>query len=188
MTPAAVFGQETASGRWLIFDELVTEDMGAKNFGRLLKTKINREYPDCSFDIYGDPAGDSRAQTDETTPFEILDAQGVSACPTYTNDPIIRIEAVAAPLTRMDFSGNPGFLLGPKAIMIRKAMAGGYKYKRMAVSGQERYMDKPDKGRYSHVADALQYLMLGAGEGYKLIANPNASKEIDYSKTNSMVV
>ena len=188
LTPAAVFGQKNISGRWLIFDELVAEDMGAKNFGRLLNEKINHEYPDYEFEIYADPAGDQRAQTDEITPFQILETQGISAWPTYTNDFIIRREAVAAPLSRMDFAGNPGFLVGPKAIMCRKALAGGYKYKRMAVSGQERFMDKPDKGRYSHVADALQYLMVGAGEGSNLITNKKWAKEIDYSLTDRMVV
>ena len=45
-----------------------------------------------------------------------------------------------------------------------KGFEGGYQYKRMQVSG-ERYADKPDKNHYSHVHDALQYLLLGAGEG-----------------------
>jgi hypothetical protein len=188
LTPAATFGQLSASGRWLIFDELVTEDMGAKNFGRLLNAHISKHYPGYTMEIYADPAGDQRAQTDETTPFQILQAQGITAWPTYTNDPIIRREAVAATLTRMDFAGNTGFIIGPKASMIRKAMAGGYKYRRMAVSGQERFMDKPDKGRYSHVADSLQYLMIGAGEGGKLIETANFGKELDYSLTNRMVV
>jgi hypothetical protein len=188
LTPAAVFGQKTASGRWMIFDELVTEDMGAKNFGMLLNQKINSEYPDYDFEIYADPAGDQRAQTDEITPFQILNAEGVVAWPTYTNDFIIRREAVAATLSRMDFAGNPGFCIGPKATMCRKALAGGYKYKRMAVSGQEKFQDKPDKGRYSHVADALQYLMVGAGEGGNIIQGKGWGKEIDYSLTDRMVV
>lgn len=188
LTPAAVFGQLTSSGRWLVFDELVTEDMGAKTFGRILAAKIHREYPNFNFEIYGDPAGDFRAQTDEITPFQILESEGVFASPTYTNDPLLRIEAVAVTLTRMDFAGNTGFVIGPKAVMIRKAMAGGYKYKRIAVSGQERYMDKPDKGRYSHVADALQYLMVGAGEAGEVIKSKNDGKIIDYSNVDRMVV
>ena len=188
LTPAAVFGFKNAAGRWFIFDELVTEDMGAKNFGMLLNQKINSEYPGFHFDIYADPAGDQRAQTDEITPFMILSAQGIDASPTYTNDVVIRREAVAAPLTRMDFAGNTGFVIGPKATMIRKAMAGGYKYRRMSVSGTEKFMDKPDKGRYSHVADALQYLMVGAGEGYSVVSSGNWGEELDYSTTNRMVV
>jgi hypothetical protein len=188
LTPAAVFGQRTAAGRWLIFDELVTEDMGAKTFGRLLKSHITQYYPNHKFEIYADPAGDQRAQTDEVTPFQILAAEGIIAWPTYTNDPILRREAVAVTLTRMDFAGNTGFVIGPRGLMIRKAMSGGYKYKRMAVSGQERFMDKPDKGRYSHVADALQYLMIGAGEGNNVIASKGYDEKLDYSETNKMVV
>lgn len=188
LTPAALFGQKTAAGRWLIFDELVMEDMGAKNFGKCLHQHILHYYQDCDLEIYGDPAGDQRAQTDETTPFQILAAQGVVAWPTYTNDFIIRREALASPMQRMDFAGNPGFLIGPKAIMFRKAMAGGYKYRRMAVAGQERFQDKPDKGRYSHIADAGQYMMVGAGEGNTLIQNDSWSSDIDYSHIDKLVV
>lgn len=188
LTPAATFGQQTAAGRWHFFDELVTEDMGAVNFGKLLNKQINHTYPDFTFEIYADPAGDQRAQTDETTPFQILQAEGINAWPTYTNDPIIRREAAAAPMCRMDFAGNPGMALHPKCIMLRKALAGGYKYKRMAVAGQERFQDKPDKGRYSHVADSHQYLLVGAGEGGKLISNDSWADEIDYSQVDRMVV
>ena len=188
LTPAAVFGQKNAAGRWLIFDELVTEDMGAKNFARLLNQHINANYAECNIQIFGDPKGDDRSQTDEVTPYQIMAAEGVMATPAYTNDPIIRLEAVSATLSRMDFAGNAGFLIGPKAAMCRKALAGGYKYKRMAVAGQERFQDKPDKGRYSHVADALQYLMLGAGEGSRVIENKHWRKEIDYSATDRLIV
>lgn len=187
LTPAAVFLQRTPSGRIIVFDELVTEDMGAKNFGKLLNQKINRDYPGYNFEIYGDPAGDQRAQTDEVTPFQILASEGIVAYPTYTNDTIIRIESIAGALSRMDFAGNTGFLIGPKGIMIRKALAGGYKYRRMAVSGQERFQDKPDKGRYSHVADALQYAMIGAGEGNRVIESKQAAKPLDYSTLDRMI-
>jgi hypothetical protein len=188
LTPAALFAYKTPSDRWIVFDELVSEDMGADNFSRLLNQKINHEYPDNDFEIYGDPAGDQRSQTDEITPFQILSKNGVNAIPCYTNDFIIRREAVAGPMQRMDFSGNPGLLIGPKAIMYRKALAGGYKYRRMAVSGKERFQDKPDKGRYSHIADAGQYLFVGAGEGGRVISNKDAGKKIDYSISNRMVI
>lgn len=187
LTPAATFGYQTASNRWVIFDELVTEDMGAATFAKLLKRHINRYYSNNTLEIYGDPAGEQRSQADENTPFQVLDANGIVAWPTYTNDPIIRREAVAGTMTRMDFSGNTGFLLGPKAIMTRKALAGGYKYKRMQVSGSDRFMDKPDKNRYSHVADSLQYLLLGAGEGDNVIGG-YSNTDPDYSLTNRQVI
>ena len=187
LTPAAVIGQITASGQFQIIDELVTEDMGAVNFGKLLHEKLNREYCGCQLEIYADPAGEQRAQTDESTPFQILWNQGVEAWPTYTNDFTIRREAVADYMQRLDFGGKPAFIIGPKAKMLRKACSGGYKYKRMQVSGQERYQDKPDKGRYSHVADACQYLFLGAVGGDRVIGG-YGTQEIDQSELQQGIV
>ena len=187
LTPAAVFGQKTATGKWIIFDEIVTENMGTVNFAKLLKSRILHKYKDFEIEIYGDPAGDVRAQTDERTPFEILDQAGIVAWPTYTNDFLVRREAVAAPLGRLDAGGNSGFSLTPNCPMLRKGMAGGYKYKRLLVSGSERYQDKPDKNMYSHVCEALQYLMVGAGEGAGVVGGYN-NKSIDYSETNKLVV
>jgi hypothetical protein len=59
----------------------------------------------------------------------------------------------------------------------------------MAVSGQERFQDKPDKGRYSHVAEAGQYLFVGAGEGSEVTSGHGWSKQqIDYTPQNRMYV
>lgn len=187
LTPAAVIGQITASGQFQIIDELVTEDMGAVNFGKLLHEKLNREYCGCTLEIYADPAGEQRAQTDEITPFQILWNQQIEAWPTYTNDWTIRREAVADYMQRLDFRGQPAFLVGPKAIMTRKALSGGYKYKRMQVSGQQRFQDKPDKGRYSHVGDAVQYLFLGAVGGDRVIGG-FGKQEIDQSELRRSIV
>ena len=80
--------------------------------------------------------------------------------------------------------GKPAFLIDRRCPSLIKGFEGGYQYKRMEVSG-ERYADKPDKNMYSHIHDALQYLMLGAGEGRNLITNQkplqtfNAKKEFD---------
>ena len=187
LTPAAVIGQITASGQFQVIDELCTFDMGAVSFGKLLHEKLNRDFCGCQLEIYADPAGEGRAQTDESTPFQMLDNQGIVAWPTYTNDFSIRREAVADYMQRLDFNGSPAFMLGPKAKMVRKACAGGYKYKRMQVSGQERFQDKPDKGRYSHVGDALQYLFLGAVGGERVMGG-YGDQTIDYSESRRGIV
>ena len=44
LTPAATLMHRTPTGRYLVFDELVTEDMGARRFGELLRTKLVGEY------------------------------------------------------------------------------------------------------------------------------------------------
>lgn len=167
LTPAALIAQrDPMDGQWQILDELVTEDMGAERFseelGRILRQP---EYRDAyEIQIFGDPAGDTRAETDERTPYDILSANGVHASPTHTNDATIRREAVAHNLTRMTHTGRPRLIISPKAKMFRKGMAGRYCYRRLKVSGDERYVDRPDKGMYSHICEAGQYLMLGAGE------------------------
>lgn len=184
LTPAALFVQQSSTGRWLAFDELVTENCGSKTFGRLLNQKINDEYPEYEFEFYGDPAGVQRAQTDEMTPFMMLQSEGINAVPTYTNDYTIRREAVANTLQRLDFAGNIGFVIGPKAPTFRKAMAGGYKYKRVQVTGQDKYQDMPDKNKYSHIAEAGQYALVGGGEGSRVIESKGSSDKLDYSEVD----
>ncbi len=165
LTPAAVIGQRTALGQWRWLSEVVTEDMGAMRLARLLKTHIAERYPQALIgSVTGDPAGTQRAATDEQTVYDILRSQGIEARPAPTNSPAIRRDAVAEALRRL-IDGQPGLLISPACKVLRKAMAGGYCLKRVNVSGEERYRDEPDKNRFSHVADAAQYLMLGAGEG-----------------------
>ena len=156
-------------GGYGVFDELVTEDMGAVRFSQILKAKLIGDYRLDKVDrITGDPAGDIRAQTDEETPFMILKANGLDAQPANTNDFVLRRESVAVPLTRL-IDGKPGLIVDPRAKMLRKAMAGAYCLRRIQVTGKEMYRDMPDKGKYSHVAESLQYNMLGAGEGKAII-------------------
>jgi len=169
LTPAAVFGQRSAMGQWRWHSELVTQDMGAVRFAQLLRQAMHERYPGAVFgSITGDPAGDTRSQTDETTPFQILHAANVPARPAATNDFIKRRESVAVCLGRL-IDGQPGLMVHPQCTVLRKAMAGGYNYKRVQVIGAEKYRNVPDKNHYSHVAEAGQYMMLGAGEARTLI-------------------
>ena len=111
----------------------------------------------------------------------MLAAEKIPAAPAWTNDPVIRIGAAAAPMKRLDSAGNPGFLVGPKCKVLRKALSGGYKYRRIKVAGDERYHDVPDKNRYSHPADGFQYLMLSLGEGTSLISSNSSPTKINYN-------
>lgn len=175
LTPAAALAQRTMLGQWRFIDELVTEDMGAVRFGELLKGKLDADYKDFKLGgIFGDPSGDNRAQTDERTPFSILRAQGLPARPAHSNDAVLRREAFAKPLSRL-VDGEPGLIVDPRCTMLRKGLMGGYRYKRVQVTGHERYHDKPDKNSFSHVCEAAQYLMLGAGEGRALKISNDAS-------------
>ena len=170
LTPAAVFGQKQVDGRWLLFDELVSKRMGIKNFCKALKPILNGEYKNFEVDhIWCDPAGSQEAQTDEQTPFDIMKAEGIPGEPAYhNNDPIIRRESLDAPLGRL-IDGKPGLLISPKCKTLRKGLMGGYCFKRMQLSGEARFADKPVKNKYSHVTESAEYMLVGSGEGNQLI-------------------
>ena len=163
LTPAVAIGQLTPRGTVNILDEIVSEDMGIKQFAEgLLLPLLKTKYRDCSWNIFGDPAGVKRSDTDERTVFDELRGLGLYARPTSSNSPQARWEAVRYWLNRMT-DGKPAFQLNPECKMLRKGFNGGYRFKRLAVSG-ERYADKADKNMYSHVADACQYMFQGISE------------------------
>ena len=163
LTPAAVFAQKIR-GRWHILKEIVCIDMGIVRFAELLRQDIAQNYQGCDLQMWGDPAGDFRAQTDESTPFQIMRGAGVQVYPAPSNDVSLRLESVNVGLTRM-LEGNSGVIIDKRCKELIAGFEGGYHYKRMQVTGQERYHESPNKNRFSHVHDALQYLMLGSGEG-----------------------
>lgn len=170
LTPAAAFLQRNQWGQWCVIDELVTEDTATDEFAILLNRKMQTDYRMVNeVEFWGDPAGDTRAETDKTTPFMVLQAEGIDAAPVWTNDEIVRRGALSRQLSRLGLNGKPGFQVSPKARMLRKGLAGGFKYRRMQITGEERYHDKPEKNIYSHIVEACEYALVGAGEGDKLI-------------------
>lgn len=166
LTPAAVIGQQMPNGQMRWRRELVTEDTGVIRFATELKRFLAEHFPGFHVNaITGDPAGDQRqaGDSDERTVFQLLQAQGIEAKPAPSNDFAKRTEAVSESLRRM-IDGEPGFLIHPDCKITRKGMQGAYCFKRIAVAGDERYRDAPDKNRFSHPCEAGQYLMMGKGE------------------------
>ena len=174
LTPACVFAQRIRN-RWVVFDELVAEDMGIVKFSDLMK-QVMAQYLPREFVIFGDPAGDHRVQTDESTPFQIMRGKGLFARPAPSNDVTLRLESVSSVLNRM-VDGESGMIVDRKCNNLIKGFTGGYHYRRLQVSG-ERYDEKPNKNRFSHVHDALQYLLLGAGEGRALTIGNKSNKPV----------
>ncbi|NVN13007.1 hypothetical protein HUK84_18045, partial [Nguyenibacter vanlangensis] len=155
LTPACVFSQLLPSGQWIVVDELVATAMGVARFAERVARHSAQHFPHTRFVDVGDPAGMQRAQTDERTCFEILHAQGI-AIEAGMQGLAIRLESVRRPLRTLLDGAEPGFVLHPRCMVLRRALMGGYQYRRMRVGG-ERYADRPEKNRWSHVTDALQY-------------------------------
>jgi hypothetical protein len=167
-TPAATIGQEFAGGATQIAYELVTEDMGLAQFGEEL-ARMLRSPELARFglrNITGDPSGEAKDAHDETV-FQILKGAGLDARPAKTNEPSVRIETVNKGFRTLS-GGKPALLIHPRCKVLRRACIDGYRYKRLKVAG-ERYSDQPDKNKYSHIAEALQYHLLGLGHGVALL-------------------
>lgn len=168
-TPSAVFAQQSTFGRWKIFHEIIGQDMGAGRFATVLKKEIARNgWESLDLRFIGDPAGNQMAQTSENTPFMILRAAGIQAYPAPTNDTQVRIESVESVLNRMT-DGSPSMVISPTCTVLIGGFEGGYQYKRQYHMGKENYEEKPSKNRFSHIHDALQYAMLGGGEGRRVM-------------------
>jgi hypothetical protein len=173
LTPAATIGQRLPNGQWLVHHEIVTSDMGLERFGQQLLTEINMRYPTHQILVWGDPAGQARDAIYETTAFEYLRTLGLKAQPTASNDFKVRREAAAAPMQRL-VMGKPGLIVNRACKGIRKALAGGYHFKRVAIgAGQERFRDAPNKNEHSHIGDSFGYLMLGGGEYNRMVRKPS---------------
>jgi hypothetical protein len=160
LTPACVILQVTGRGKIIILDELVSEDMGIRQFTNdIVKPVLMNKYSGFQIHSAGDPAGNIRAQTDERTCLQELLEAGIYTEPASTNDFIPRRESVAFFMTRM-MDGEPAFMLNPRCTNLRKGFLGRYKFERLKTSGNARYKDRPVKDIYSHIQDALQYACL----------------------------
>jgi len=161
LTPAAAIGQQDPRGRALILAEAVSFDMGIQRFVRtVLKPLLFERFPGAPVLIVTDPAGVQRAQTDERSAVDIIKAEGFRVISARTNSISARVNAVDDFLMRQ-VDGDPAFLLDPSCTQLKAAMMGGYRYKNRGDGGI-------DKNKHSHIAEALQYLMLhigNAGEG-----------------------
>jgi hypothetical protein len=173
-SPAATFWQHLR-GRWYCLHELIAFDMGANQFGPLLKAELAQKFPGLPFKIFGDPSGDFKGQNDENTPFQIYRSIQLPIYPAPSNLITVRLQAFEAPMIRMQ-EGKPCMSISPTCTTLIAALDGGYHFRRIMVSG-ERYAETPEKDQYSNVADSGQYALLGGGEGRILLTGSSKPAE-----------
>ncbi len=175
--PAAVITQSDPKGRILILDELVGGRMSSKEFFTfMLKPLLRQKYPLFQHLIVGDPAGNAESQVDRRTVYMEMREQGLNGRPAMANNSLQRrLGAVDSFLTRI-VDGKPGLLLSPQCNTLRKALSGGYRFKRLRLSG-DRYSEMPDKTNgFADIADSLQYACVFHENGIN-----NTVKEAEYS-------
>ena len=107
----------------------------------------------------GDPGGATRAETDERSCLQSLKRLGIPTKEAKTNLFTPRREAVAGFLSRL-VDGKPAIVLSSRCKVLRKGFNGGYKYRLLKLPGEEKYTKEPDKNKFSHPHDGLQYIAL----------------------------
>lgn len=169
-TPAAAFGQPQPDGQWWDIHEIVTDNMGAKRFAKLLKSEIALKFPDHknNIEFYGDPSGVNPTGGEDNAYFDVLRAEGIDVRPAPTQNPAVRVEAGREPLERMVAGGKPGYRISSTCKVLIKGFKSGYARPRVGTVGVIRFADKPDKNRFSHVHEARQYALCGAGYGKEI--------------------
>jgi hypothetical protein len=160
LTPACVVTQMSARGQFRVLKEYIGEDMGIRTFAEsVVLPGLARDFPYCKIGIsVFDPAGAARDSIlEETSCINELTSLGIKTEAARTNDLEPRIGAVRFFLNRMT-DGKPSFIISRKNCpQLIKGFVKGYVFKRLAVTGEERYKDKPEKNISSHPMDALQY-------------------------------
>lgn len=174
--PAAAIAQKTSAGQWRIAYELCAEGMGMKAHAKALRAYLEEKIPGYVIErITCDPAGAAKGADDLDMRMVICaEFPGVVVLNARTNDPATRIEAVDGTMRRM-VNGEPALLIHPRCKTLRSACINKYHYRRMKLSGEERYSETPEKiTPYADIADAVQYLCLGGGEGKINSGGPNS--------------
>ena len=203
LTPSCIIGQQTDRGQLRIIAELVSEDMGVRQFARdVVKPFLQRNFYGIEIAFsYIDPAGAGRGEAEAKSSMGILNDDyindnedgdilqplnmGFETEPAPTNDPTKRIDAVNSYIIKL-VDGEPGYLVSRKCPMLRKGKIGGYQYKRVQVSGEARFKDKPDKNKFSHPADAEQYMALGFAGGYVIESQYDEDEYDDFDEVGVM--
>jgi len=163
LTPACVVVQISPRGQVRVLKEYIAEDMGIRTFAK------NIVIPRLAIDfVYnkvggseGDPAGAKGDEImEELSCIGELNSLGITTNPASTNDPSVRISSVRYFLSNL-IDHKPSLLVSREGCpTLRKGFVSGYHYKRVQINDDERYQDKPNKNKYSHVHDALQYCLM----------------------------
>jgi hypothetical protein len=178
--PAAVLGQ-VMRGRWTVLAELIGRDVTGEMFAPQLKTKvaqiaatagISYERAICQF--YRDPH-QQRSETDDRTTDDVYRKYGIKLIPAPGGNGIAtRIAVVEAAFDYDHIEISPG------CTMLIAGCSGGYRYRKLQISGTEAYDDVPDKRNgFADVCDALQYMMLGGGGGKALVRGSEPPKPVN---------
>lgn len=175
-TPAAVVGGRDASGRLVIYAEVVLTDpsdpkgrkllrqVGGARFGRAITDVLQPRFRHCRIELgWGDPSAWYGADR-EAGEFSAMETagqvSGVALMPAESNEVALRLDAVRNRLSIPPGSAVPNILINPSCKFTIRGFVSDYRWED-ATKKQPGETLKPQKTVTSHVHDGLQYLCLG---------------------------
>lgn len=162
--PWSVICQMDHKGRLLVLAEVPAEDIGLElHINRSLRPALSHErYMGRPVAVIGDPAGVAKDSHSEETSFELIKRLGFQAFSAPTNDIDPRIRSIDAFLLAQRDGGPCMLIDGQRCPTIVRALGGGYRYGKTKDGLRK---PAPDKNKFSHPIDALQYACLAAHGG-----------------------
>lgn len=153
---ACVIGQIDPRGVFLVFAEVLVEDIGIGTYLDRVTATTNQLFPG-SHEIrdFTDPVAFDVSQTDHKSAADIAREHGVRFYPGEEKTEI-RLDAVSQVMHRLEGDGTPGLYIDKRCEKLIQGFMGGYRYK-VTDADHKRYSRAPVKDEYSHVMDALQY-------------------------------
>lgn len=165
-----LLGQVDTFGRIVVFDEILSDDINLTEFSRIIKTHIQQHYSSFKFATWIDPwAANQRGQLSDMTMFKAYNNADLHPRISNTRSPDTMVEAVKKKLGSITI-GQPDIIISTKCKNLIRGLNGGYMYKRINVSG-DRYAEKPDKGKFSHICNAFEFMVDGSGASREMLAS-----------------
>jgi hypothetical protein len=155
-SPACVVLQVPTAGQAQVLREYWSDRLGIVDFARDVLQDCSKRYPCAEFDDWADPAGSARFSKPDgglTSNAELMANEGIIV---MASDQALtaRIQSVDQAMARQG-----GLLIDPSCERIIEGFSGGYHYAKITGS-EDRFADKPEKNRFSHPHDALQYVIV----------------------------
>lgn len=176
INPSFLIGQRPAPGVYVILDEVVCEDVNIPEWVEALKHRLTTAEHLKGGQVgklTGDPDANKRDDFGVVI-FQHLRNAGIPAYPASSNDVEYRLKITRSPFSRMHM-GRPAIIIHRRCKKLIAALAGKWKLRRLLISGDARYADKPDKTHpWSDVGDALGYFVDGGNVESRMLAGRNA--------------
>lgn len=153
-TPACVVVQVVNGNNAQILREFYSDRMNIVDFTQHVVTSCNLLYPNAVYYDWADPAGEqkfSKKGGGFTSNAELMSEVGVNIQSSEQNL-FARINAVETILGKYD-----GLLIDPSCTRLIDGFIAGYHYPQVDTG---EYSRAPEKNKYSHIHEALQYIMV----------------------------